>query len=101
MNDKEKIFKVRLWNFDPYMLVLKDFEVTFGLNYYNFSLVAFWNESCGGCTEYICTRVHIDITKPLRHVILIGLKYDGSKHYALVRYEWLTTFCYRCGIIGH
>lgn len=31
-----------LWNFDRHMLVLKNFEATFGPNDHNLSLVASW-----------------------------------------------------------
>ena len=51
--------------------------------------------------KFLCLRISIDITKPLKRVVHISLC-EGLKPKTLVlMYERLPTLCHRCGILGH
>lgn len=61
------------------------------------------NNFSGIKKEFIWIRVKIDVFKPLRdHFILkVGRSEGCVSHKALLRYEKLPTFYFRCGVIGH
>ncbi|CAB4298755.1 unnamed protein product [Prunus armeniaca] len=50
--------------------------------------------------RYLCIRVRLDVTKPLRRVM--KLQFDHSLEAVIeFKYERLPDFCYVCGRIGH
>ncbi|KAL5578306.1 hypothetical protein UlMin_020005 [Ulmus minor] len=51
--------------------------------------------------QYLRMRVSIDASKPLKHLIRLGLWEGSSLKTLLLQYERLPTFCFRCGIMGH
>ncbi|KAK8662393.1 hypothetical protein V6N13_091971 [Hibiscus sabdariffa] len=51
--------------------------------------------------EYLRIRVKLDISKPLRRIIFVGKREDGSSRACSVKYERLPNFCFWCGVIGH
>lgn len=50
--------------------------------------------------QYMCIRVGIDVTKPLKKGKKIK-KPDGTSFIVSVKYERLHIFCFVCGRIGH
>ena len=50
--------------------------------------------------KYLCIRVDSPIDKPLRRGgNVVGI--EGDKYWVHYKYEWLPTFCYICGLMGH
>ncbi|XP_050212839.1 uncharacterized protein LOC126664483 isoform X2 [Mercurialis annua] len=56
----------------------------------------------GDCLgKYMRVRVTVDITKPLKRGLKVKVNSEGAIVMALLRYERLPEFCFKCGIIGH
>jgi hypothetical protein len=51
--------------------------------------------------EYLRIKVRINIMKPLMRGMMIQLGEEGRNKWCPFRYEFLSEFCYNCGIIGH
>jgi hypothetical protein len=56
------------------------------------------NEGKINSTLYLCTKVWLDLKKPLVRMVPITLK-ERMKY--LVQYEKLSAFCFFCGCMGH
>ena len=54
-----------------------------------------------GSGNFLRVRVNMDITKPLRRFVTVAGMGGKGDIRARLAYEWLPTFCYECGLIGH
>ncbi|XP_038716189.1 uncharacterized protein At4g02000-like [Tripterygium wilfordii] len=54
-----------------------------------------------GWGKYLRVRIHIDITKPLKRVVMVTGEEGGAAIRVGVQYERLPNFCYMCGKLGH
>uniref|UniRef100_A0A803QSF1 CCHC-type domain-containing protein n=1 Tax=Cannabis sativa TaxID=3483 RepID=A0A803QSF1_CANSA len=50
--------------------------------------------------DYLRVRVTIDINKPLKRCMKL-IKQDGTWIWTTFKYEYVPTFCFICGFIGH
>lgn len=46
-------------------------------------------------------KIRLDIWKPLMHGVMVQTEEEGPDRWCSVMYEYLSDFCYVCGIIGH
>ncbi|KAK2640565.1 hypothetical protein Ddye_028360 [Dipteronia dyeriana] len=51
--------------------------------------------------KYIHVRVVIDITQPLRRMLMVDVLHDGNELMMLLRYEKLQEYCFRYGRLVH
>ncbi|XWS30044.1 hypothetical protein CRYUN_Cryun24cG0084200 [Craigia yunnanensis] len=55
----------------------------------------------GGRARFLRIRVEVDITKPLKRVVMLAGGGGKREIWAQLCFERLLTFCYECGILGH
>jgi hypothetical protein len=52
--------------------------------------------------RYLRLKVRIDIRQPLRRGITVEIEEEGEeKRWCPLEYEFLSEFCYSCGVIDH
>ncbi|XP_073130025.1 uncharacterized protein [Henckelia pumila] len=57
-------------------------------------------ESSSLMGRFVRMRVRINIRKPLKQFLCVGVE-DGEEVIIILSYERLSEFCYRCGVLGH
>lgn len=128
--DKKKVLQGRSWSFDRHIIYLKEFEgelspskvsftsEPFGVQVHNLPFASM-NEHLGkkiraaidkvhtmevddqgyGWGSYLRIRVDVNVNKPLLQGRMISL---GDKQcWTYFKYERLTTFCFKCGLMKH
>ncbi|TXG73942.1 hypothetical protein EZV62_002521 [Acer yangbiense] len=51
--------------------------------------------------KFLRAKIRVDISKPLKRGVVIGLEENGVQITAALKYERLSDFCYVYGLIGH
>lgn len=49
--------------------------------------------------QYLCIRVVMDISNPLKHMFKLYLKEGSTSETLLLQYERLPMICFRCGLL--
>lgn len=51
--------------------------------------------------RFLRIKLKMDIRKPLRWGIMVGVGDGEAERWCPIKYEFLPNFCYVCGLIGH
>ncbi|TXG54301.1 hypothetical protein EZV62_019557 [Acer yangbiense] len=129
--DRNKVWDRGPWHFDKCLLVLEKPEGTGEISKLKFNKADFWiqihdipimcmnrrtakwlaeqigevieiptdSRDCWG--KFLRVKVRIDISKPLKRWLRLGLDRSGNIVVVGLKYERLPEFCYACGWLGH